>query len=128
MSPRQFGSRLTRDFASGADDYQPSPYRRVRRVRETTASRPRRRSRRRTTTSTGAIRLATSSSRRSTAVPVAYSRVWWDDEADGPLVYKQVCFLDPAFGSRGIGGALLDWNEARLREIATDHDAFREGP
>ena len=55
--------------------------------------------------------------------PVGYSRVWWDPEADGPLVYRQVCFLDPAYGGRGIGGALLGWNEARLREIATDHDS-----
>ena len=38
---------------------------------------------------------------------VGYSRVWWDPEADGPLVYRQVCFLDPAFGGRGIGGAML---------------------
>ena len=34
-----------------------------------------------------------------------------------------MCFLDPAYGGRGIGGALLGWNEARLREIATDHDS-----
>ena len=28
--------------------------------------------------------------------PVGYSRVWWDQEPDGPRVYRQVCFLDPA--------------------------------
>ena len=54
--------------------------------------------------------------------PVGYSRVWWDQEPDGPRVYKFVCFLDPEHRSRGIGGALLDWNEARLREIAAEHD------
>src|SRR5262245_34245632 len=54
-------------------------------------------------------------------VPVAYSRVWWDDEADG-RVYKLVCFVDPAVGGRGVGRTLLGWNEARLREIAADHD------
>jgi GNAT superfamily N-acetyltransferase len=59
-------------------------------------------------------------------IPVAYSRVWWDEEANGPLVYKQVCFLDPEFGGRGIGGALLEWNEARLREIAPDHHASEQ--
>ena len=55
-------------------------------------------------------------------IPVAYSRVWWDQEADGPRVYKQVCFLDPAYGGRGVGTRLLRWNEARLREIAAEHD------
>jgi ribosomal protein S18 acetylase RimI-like enzyme len=37
-------------------------------------------------------------------------------------VYKQVCFLDPAFGGRGIGSALLAWNDARLHEIAAGHE------
>ena len=55
--------------------------------------------------------------------PVAYSRVWWDQEADGPRLYTQVCFVDPEFGGRGIGSALFAWSEERLREIAADHDA-----
>ena len=55
-------------------------------------------------------------------VPVGYSRVWWDQEVDGPRLYKQVCFLDPEHRGRGIGSALLAWNEARLREIAAAHD------
>lgn len=55
-------------------------------------------------------------------LPVAYSRVWWDDESDGPRVFKFVCFVDPAVGRRGIGSALLAWNEARLREIAETLD------
>lgn len=54
-------------------------------------------------------------------VPVAYSRVWWDDEVDG-RVYKLVGFVDPAYGGGGIGRTLLGWNETRLREIAADHD------
>jgi mycothiol synthase len=54
--------------------------------------------------------------------PVGYSRVFWDQEIDGPRVYKQVCFLDPEFGGRGIGSALLAWNEARLRDIAASHE------
>jgi mycothiol synthase len=53
---------------------------------------------------------------------VGYSRVFWDQELDGPRVYKQACFLDPAFGGRGIGGAMLSWNEIRLREIAAGHE------
>lgn len=53
--------------------------------------------------------------------PVAYSRVWWDQELDGPRVYKHGCFVDPAHGGRGIGSALFSWNEARLRQIAEEH-------
>ena len=56
-------------------------------------------------------------------VPVGYTRVWWDQEADGPRIYRSVCFLDPAFGRRGIGTALFAWDEERLREIAAEHDA-----
>ena len=55
--------------------------------------------------------------------PVGYGRVWWDQEPDGPRVYKFVCFVDPEHGGKGIGGTLLGWNEARLREIAAEHDA-----
>jgi ribosomal protein S18 acetylase RimI-like enzyme len=55
--------------------------------------------------------------------PVGYGRVWWDDEAGGPRLYRQVCFVDPEFGGRGIGSALFAWNEQRLHEIAAGHDA-----
>jgi GNAT superfamily N-acetyltransferase len=54
--------------------------------------------------------------------PIGYGCVWWDQEVDGPRVYKQICFLDPALGGRGIGSALFAWNEERLREIAAEHD------
>ena len=53
---------------------------------------------------------------------IAYSRVSWDQEPDGPRVYRHVCFVDPEHGGRGIGSALFAWNEARLREIAAEHD------
>ena len=55
-------------------------------------------------------------------LPVAYSRVWWDLEADGPHVYKHFCILDPAVEGRGIDAALFAWNEERLREIGGGHD------
>jgi mycothiol synthase len=55
--------------------------------------------------------------------PVGYSRVFWDQEPDGPRVYRHFCFVDPDFGGRGIGSALFVWNEGRLREIADEHDA-----
>ena len=54
--------------------------------------------------------------------PIGCTRVWWDDEAAGPRTYTQVCFVDPAFGGRGVGSALFAWSEARLREIAAEHD------
>jgi mycothiol synthase len=54
--------------------------------------------------------------------PVGYSRVWWDQEPDGPRVYRQVCFLDPDHGGRGIGSAIFAWNGARLRQLASGHD------
>jgi GNAT superfamily N-acetyltransferase len=54
---------------------------------------------------------------------VGYTRVWWDQEPDGPRVYRSICFLDPAYGGRGIGSALFAWDEQRLREIAAEHDA-----
>lgn len=59
-------------------------------------------------------------------LPVAYSRVWWDQEPDGPRIYRHVCFVDHEYGRRGIGSALFAWNEARLREIAADHDETLE--
>lgn len=54
--------------------------------------------------------------------PVGYSRVTWDEEAGGPHVYRQVCFVDPKLGGRGIGSAFMAWAEERLREIAAEHD------
>ena len=54
---------------------------------------------------------------------IAYSRVSWDQEPDGPRIYRHVCFVDPEHGGRGIGSALFAWNEARLREIAAEHGA-----
>ena len=55
--------------------------------------------------------------------PIGYSRVWWDQEVDGPRIYRQFCLVDPEHGGRGIGSALFAWNEACLREIAAGHDA-----
>jgi ribosomal protein S18 acetylase RimI-like enzyme len=55
-------------------------------------------------------------------LPMAYSRVWWNQEEDGPRLYQHVCFVDPDVKGRGIGTALFSWNEERLREIAAAHD------
>jgi mycothiol synthase len=56
---------------------------------------------------------------------VGYTRVFWEQEVDGPRVYRMFCFLDPAYMGRGIGTALVEWDMARLREIAAEHD---DGP
>jgi len=58
--------------------------------------------------------------------PMAYSRVWWDQETDGPRLYRHVWFAGPDVHARRIEAALLDWNEARLREIAAEHDNASE--
>jgi mycothiol synthase len=58
--------------------------------------------------------------------PVGYTRVFWEQEVDGPRVYRMFCFLDPAFMGRGIGTALVEWEMSRLREIAAEHDEAEE--
>lgn len=55
--------------------------------------------------------------------PVAYCRVWWNEESGGPHLYQHACFVDPEVGGRGVGTALFAWSEARLRQIAGEHDA-----
>src|SRR5512145_1418052 len=52
---------------------------------------------------------------------VGYSRGWWIDETNGPLIYAHVGFLAPAWRRKGIGLAMLQWVEERLREIAKTH-------
>lgn len=52
---------------------------------------------------------------------VAYARVFWRDLVEGGRSYECFGFVHPAWRRRGIGGALLRHNEARLREIAAEH-------
>lgn len=56
---------------------------------------------------------------------VGYVRVEWLDQNDGSRSYDRVCILRPELRGRGIGGAMLRWAEARIREIAAGHDADR---
>lgn len=53
--------------------------------------------------------------------PVAYSRVFWNDEQDGPRLYISLGFVVPAWRRRGLGAAILRWNEERSRRIAAEH-------
>jgi len=56
-------------------------------------------------------------------VVVAYSRVFWEDRLDGTRSYGAFGWLDPEFRTRGIGTAMYEANEARLRSIAATHPA-----
>ncbi len=49
---------------------------------------------------------------------VGYARVEWRDATDGRRYFQTICFLDPAQRRRGIGRAMLGWQERRIREVA----------
>jgi mycothiol synthase len=49
---------------------------------------------------------------------IGYARVEWRDGTDGSRYLETVCVLDPTHRRRGIGGAMLAWQERRLLEIA----------
>lgn len=51
---------------------------------------------------------------------ITFCRVWWmlKDEID--YVYQSWCSIHPDWRNKGLGQALLDYTEARLREIAME--------
>jgi mycothiol synthase len=53
---------------------------------------------------------------------IAFSRVWWGEEGDARL-YIPLGFVHPAWRRKGLGTAMLHYNEARLREFAREHPA-----
>lgn len=55
--------------------------------------------------------------------PVAFGRVWWTQEDDGCRLYKTLGFVHPDWRRKGLGAALLRYNEDRLRAIAGTHPA-----
>ncbi len=57
---------------------------------------------------------------------IGYSRGWWSEEDNGPIVYGFVGFLVPEWRRKGIGQVMLDWMENRLRTIAAGHASNRE--
>lgn len=53
---------------------------------------------------------------------VAYTRVFWNKQEDGLTYYQTFGFLLPAWRRQGIGSAMLEWTETRLRQIASGHE------
>ncbi len=56
-------------------------------------------------------------------VPVAYQRTTWKVEPDGTHLYWVYGCVDPAWQRRGLGRALLERGERRLRAVAASHPA-----
>jgi ribosomal protein S18 acetylase RimI-like enzyme len=54
---------------------------------------------------------------------IGYQRVWWDKLDDGTYTYGMVGFLRPDWRRNRIGTAMLQHAEARLRQIAAQHEA-----
>ena len=48
---------------------------------------------------------------------VAYNRVYWERELDGPRTYEHHGFVLPEWRGKGIGRAMIRWAEDRAREI-----------
>lgn len=53
---------------------------------------------------------------------VAYARVAWFQEENGPRVYYVIGYVHPQWRRRGIGRAMLRAGERRLRDSAAEHD------
>jgi GNAT superfamily N-acetyltransferase len=55
---------------------------------------------------------------------IGYSRGWWNLEADtGSYLYGMTGFLVPEWRRKGIGQAVLQWVEDRMRTVAAGHPA-----
>ena len=52
---------------------------------------------------------------------IAFSRVWWVEESTGERLYISLGFVRPDWRRKGLGGAMLRYNERRLRRIARGH-------
>jgi ribosomal protein S18 acetylase RimI-like enzyme len=57
---------------------------------------------------------------------IAYSRASWRVESGGNRIYQHFGFMLPEWRRKGIGRAMLRWNNRHLLEIARDHS--EEGP
>ena len=54
-----------------------------------------------------------------------YARVEWHDLTDGDRLYESTVVVEPAASGLGITDALLEWAEARLREVAGGNETSR---
>ena len=54
---------------------------------------------------------------------IAYGRVLWWEEHEGPRRYMPFGMVHGEFRGRGLGTCMLTHNEARLRQVAADHPA-----
>jgi GNAT superfamily N-acetyltransferase len=59
---------------------------------------------------------------------IVYSRVWWVEEADGTFLYRSFGNIHPDWRGKGLGTALLPFNEDRLREMAHANDHPVDAP
>src|SRR5687767_9866498 len=48
---------------------------------------------------------------------IAYNRVFWDRELEGPRAYWHFGFVLPEWRGKGLGRAMIRWAEARARQI-----------
>lgn len=54
--------------------------------------------------------------------PVAYARVeWWQEEQPNDRIYSHFVNILPIWRNEGIENAIINWCEARLRDIAAEH-------
>jgi len=54
---------------------------------------------------------------------IAFSRAWWVEESATSRIYIPLGFVHPAWRRKGLGAAMLRYNENHLRDIARDHAA-----
>ena len=59
---------------------------------------------------------------------VAFCRVWWAKETDGPYVYRMFGNIHPDWRRKGLGTALLAYCENRLQEVAEENEHPQDTP
>lgn len=52
---------------------------------------------------------------------IAFSRVWWVAEGTGERLYISLGFVHPNWRRKGLGAAMLRYDEGRLLDIAREH-------